>query len=345
MKIDTGSKISIGTDSGTNGRKKSCGIAVTLLALVFGLCTLTPTVRAEGLPTEESGQPATWTGLSSKGNLVYREAENGAQIYASDFLLLRNMLDTIPNMVYEPACYTHTHRWEYIHVNGETHTRHCEFCGNAFDLVDAHRAARKESCTLSYNGAEYPGTRYTCACGYQWEQEKTHTLLFESVDETCHRNKCRLDGTPFCLGYEPVTEEHYAYHYIPCGDGRHHVRVCVDCGYRAEEECRFGLSDPGSGGESDGENSSAGNTGGDGIRRCWCGNTEKADSESGENSSDTETGDSTTGANPENNYPDTETGSEGEDSETGEEKPSTEPETKTPIDETDKEMPDTETGN
>lgn len=329
MKIGTGNNINSSANNDTGSRKKRCAIAATLLALVLGLCALTPTVQAEEMHAEESGQLAAWTGLSSQGNLVYREAEKGAQIYASDFLLLRNMLDTIPDMVYEPACYTHTHRWAYINVNGETHTRHCEFCGNAFDLVGAHRAERKENCTLSYDGAEYPGIRYTCTCGYQWEREETHALLFESVDETCHRNRCRLDGTPFCPGYEPVTEEHYAYHYIPCEDGLHHMRVCVDCGYRAEEECCFSLPDPNSGGE----NGSAENTDGGSIRRCWCGNTEKADAdaESGEDSSDTET-------DGEDENPETAADLSG--AETREENPGAE--TETTITETEEQMPDTE---
>lgn len=294
MKTGTGDKRHNGTNKSTgDGRKKWCGMAAALLALVLGLCTLTPTVRAAEAQSEESGQPAAWTGLSSRGSLVYREEEKGAQIYAADFLLLRDRLNTIPDTVFEPACYTHTHRWEYLHVNGETHTRHCESCGDAFDLVDQHRAERRESCTLSYQGAEYPGIRCTCVCGYQWECEEAHTLLFEAVDETSHRSRCCLEGTPFCAGYEPVTEEHYAFHYIPCEDGRHHERICMDCGHRGEEECSFILSDADSGeeddsggDETDSEENDGGtgseNTGGDdgsGVRRCWCGNIEKLDAD------------------------------------------------------------------
>lgn len=319
MKTGTGDKRLNGTNKRTgDGRKKWCGMAAALLALVLGSCTLTPTVRAAEAQSEESGQPAAWTGLSSRGSLVYREAKKGAQIYAADFLLLRDRLNTIPDTVFEPACYTHTHRWEYLHVNGETHTRHCESCGDAFDLVDQHRAERRESCTLSYQGAEYPGIRYTCACGYQWECEEAHTLLFEAVDETCHRSRCCLEGTPFCAGYEPVTEEHYAFHYIPCEDGRHHERVCMDCGHRDEEECSFILSDADSGEEDDSggdETDSEENDGGtgsenvsvDGVRRCWCGNIEKLDADA-----------------------------ESEGVEIGEENPDTKPE--------EKEMPGDETG-
>lgn len=334
-----------------NIREKRRGAAAALLALVLGVCMLTTTVRAEEMQTEEAGQTAAWTGLASRGSLVYREEEKGAQIYAADFLLLRDRLDTIPDTVFEPACYAHTHRWKYLHVNGETHTRHCESCGDAFDLVSAHRAKQRENSTLSHEGVEYPGIRYTCACGYQWEREEAHTLLFEAVDETCHRSRCCLEGTPFCQGYEPVTEEHYAYQYIPCEDGRHHERVCADCGYRDEEECSFSLSDTDSGEDDNGgdENDSEGNSdetgsknaGGDGVngsRRCWCGNVEQSDIgvESRGGSYGTENGDGNSEADTAENNPDIEIADESEGVEIGEENPDTNPE--------EKEMPSDETG-
>lgn len=343
MKIGIGNRLKSGANKDAySSSRKRCGIVAALLALVLGSCTLTPTVRAAEARSGEPGQLAAWTGLSSRGSLIYHEGEKGAQIYAADFLLLRDRLNTIPDTVFEPACYTHTHRWEYLHINGETHTRHCEFCGEAYDLVDKHRAERRESCMLSYQGAEYPGIRYTCVCGYQWEREEAHTLLFETVDETCHRSRCCLEGTPFCMGYEPVTEEHYAFHYIPCEDGRHHERICMDCGYRDEEECSFSLSDADSGegddsggdetdSEENGGETGSENVGGDdgsSVRRCWCGNIEKSDTgvESEEDVSGMENGDKNSVTDTEENNPDMEIADEREGAETGEENSDTEPE-------------------
>lgn len=291
------------------------GIAAALLAAVFGLGAASLTAHAEPMEraetelstnphVSETGRSAVWTGLSSRGSLVYGKEEQGARIYAADFLLLRDRLDTIPDVVFDPVCYTHTHQWEYLDVNGETHTRHCKSCGNAFDLISAHKANQWESCTLSHGGAKYPGIRYTCICGYQWEREETHTLYFEAVDKTSHRSRCRLDGTKCCPGYESVMEEHYAYHYVPCGDGCHHEKICMDCGYRDVEECCFSLPDMDSSGE-DGGNGSSG-------RRCWCGNVEKADSgtETGDEDVDEETRGENTDAEDEGENMETESGDE-----------------------------------
>ena len=304
--------------------KKITRIRTALLALTLGLCTAAPAVRAEAAQTTGTEQAvqaaesaavagtnavqatesdsatqadgaqtaklaATRTDLSSRGSLVYQQGEKGAHIYAADFFLLRDRLDTIPDTVFEPACYTHTHQWEYRDIDEKTHTRHCDSCGSAFDLVSAHKADRRENCSIAYDGEEYPGIRYTCACGYQWELEETHTPFFEAVGESGHRSGCLLDGTKFCPGYEPVTEEHYAYYYRPCADGSHHEKICMDCGYSTEEECCFDLFDTDGDWDSDDEDSGNG-------------------SESGENDSGSEDGsdtgtdvDSGTGSNGENN--------------------------------------------
>lgn len=313
----------IGTDgAGGNGAALIRCMATALLALTVGLCTAAPTVRAESLQmaeqeqkailhTKETKQAMPETETVSRGNLIYRQGEKGVQIYEADFLLLQNRLSTIPDTVFEPACYTHTHRWEYLRINEETHTRHCETCGNAFDLVGVHKAERQENCTLSYDGAEYPGICYTCVCGYQWKREEAHTPDFEPVDENTHRSRCRLDGTGFCEGYEPVIEEHYAYYYKPCKDGKHHERICMDCGYQAEEECRFADSD------SDG-----GNDGG--SRRCWCGNVEKPDVETEEDSTGAETGGEEEDTETKDDTSGTETGGEKEGMETEEDSTGTE---------------------
>lgn len=307
-------------------------ILTALLTLTLGLCAAVPTVQAQEAQTAEAAALSRTSdaGLSSQGNLVYEDRKTGAQIYTADFLLLKNKLDTIPDRAFEPARYTHSHQWEYLDINGETHTIHCEICGNAFDLVNAHRAERRESCSLSHDGAAHPGTRYTCVCGYQWVCETSHTLFFEPVDETGHRSKCRLDGTKFCPGYEPVTEEHYAYYYKPCEDGSHHEKICLDCGYSHEEACSFTLSDTDSGGETDGAETDSSDDAN--VNRCRCGNAKKtapetepenAGAKTGEKDSGTEAGEENTGE---------EAGENSSGAETGEENTNEEPNTESKID-------------
>ncbi len=331
-------------------------IAAVLLALTFGLSAAAPTMRTEA--SQAAGYSLAQAGLSSGGSLVYREADKGAHIYTADFLLLQDRLDTIPDTVFEPGCYTHTHRWEYLDINGQTHRRHCGACGTAFDLVCAHRAERRESCSLIHDGAEYPGIRYTCVCGYQWEREEAHTLFFEAVDENGHRSGCRLDGTGFCPGYEPLTEEHYAYCYEPCEDGLHHEKICMDCGYRSEEACCFNLSDTDDDGENDSGEGVGEADGGDSGSggRCWCGNAEKPDAGTEEENTGAETRDErpnpeeegkneSPGEGMETENPDKESGDEnpdaGKESENADENPG---ERETPTDENEAENENVEQG-
>ena len=346
-------------------RKKKTAVTAALMAMTLGSCAAAPTARVEAVETTEaqskqaaetrsadSGKRAAGAALSSRGSFVYCGDGTGAQIYAADFFLLRDKLDSIPDMVFEPTRYTHTHQWEYRDINEKTHTRHCGSCGDKSDVVNAHKTQRRVSCTLSHNGEEYPGIRYTCVCGYQWEQEASHTLSFEAVDENVHRSRCCLDGTEYCPGYEPVTEEHYAYFYEPCEDGLHHVKVCMDCGYRHEETCSFILSDGDdsieSGGAEGGGNSSGdgsvegggnGETDSEGAadgsgRRCLCGNVERPDTDTGKDSvanskknpgespADAETRDGTgetpSGAEADDETTETESGENSSDTETGE---------------------------
>lgn len=301
-------------------------MVMALLALILGLYVAPTTARAQEpvmnpqaeekeqavqLWKADQRQTGVQTGMLSQGSLVYKEEEHGVQIYAADFLILKEKLDTIPDMLFEPACYTHVHQWEYRDVNEKTHTRHCESCGNGLDLVRTHKAERREECVFSHDGAEYFGIRYTCACGYQWEQEKTHTLFFETMGEDGHRIRCRLDGTKFCPGYEPFCEEHYAYYYEPCEDGCHHEKICMDCGYRGEEECFFSLPDA-----EDEDESGSGDS--DSSRRCWCGNIEKLDVDIGDENTDTETDEENTETMPGEEKPDEESGEENTDEESGE---------------------------
>lgn len=280
MKDDTGNgrNDGIGKSAG-NGNRDGVnrgrillrkGIAAVLLALAFGLGMAALTVRAEEQGKENAEQSAAWSGLSSRGSLVYQEGEKEAAVYAADFLLLHEKLVTIPEEGFDPARYTHTHQWEYRNVNEKSHTKHCGICGDAFDLENAHSVSYEEDYTICHEGVEYPGRRYRCVCGWQWEREACHVIVFEAVDEINHRSRCLLENTAFCRGYEPVTEEHYAYQYNPCEDGTHHRKSCIDCGFEGEtEECSYTLeAKPGDGDDRD-----------TAILYCMCGNSREADAE------------------------------------------------------------------
>lgn len=177
--------------------------------------------------------------ISSRGAIVYQDNGEKAEIYAADFLFLKEKLDMIPDEIFSPSYYAHAHQWEYKNVNDRTHTKHCAKCGDSYDLTNQHQAVRAEECTITSQGEEYPGRRYSCECGRQWLQETAHALVFELVDENCHRSRCVLEQEGCCQGYEPVLEEHYAYYYIPDPDGVHHRKICFDCAYQVEEACDF----------------------------------------------------------------------------------------------------------
>ncbi len=180
------------------------------------------------------------TAPSFRGSIIYQQEGKEAAWYVEDLILLEDRLSAMPEDTFDPACYTHTHRWEYRDINEKTHTRHCAVCGSAYDLTAAHTARQEEDCPIDFEGETYPGRRYTCICGYQWVREAAHELVFETVDETNHRIRCALDDTDYCRGHEPVEEEHYAYTYVPCQDGTHHKKICIDCGFIAgEEDCSF----------------------------------------------------------------------------------------------------------
>lgn len=183
---------------------------------------------------------------ASCGNLIYEDGSRSACLYAADILLLEEKISSIPERGFDPLCYAHTHNWEYRNITEHTHTRHCADCGDINDLTGAHRAERWERDTIFYEGITYPGTRYTCACGYQWRRELSHNLLYEATDEISHRCRCALDGTPYCTGCEPSVEEHYAWYYEMGEDDLHHTKICFDCGCQIEEECYFFEGEDGS---------------------------------------------------------------------------------------------------
>ena len=237
----------------TKDRIKKLVIAL-FLPLTLVLCTTAEAAQAEG------------AAVRSQGAVVYQEDGKTAEIYAADFLFLKEKLDTIPDEVFSPSYYAHVHQWEYRNVNDRTHTRHCEKCGDTYDLTSAHQAVREENCIITSRGKEYPGRRYSCECGQQWVQEAAHALVFEQVDETCHRSRCVLEEEGYCRGYEPVLEEHYAYYYIPDPDGAHHRKICFDCAYQVEEACDFTLESWDEEVEPDAS-----------VRYCECGNSRQTE--------------------------------------------------------------------
>lgn len=202
----------------------------SMLFLLFVLCL------GAGMPKMYVKAAQTFV---SHGNLIYEEGYRNASFYAEDIFLLEEKLSSIPERCFDPTCYAHTHNWEYCRINERTHTRHCADCGDANDLTSDHRADRWESDTIIHEGKSYPAKRFTCACGYQWRMELSHTITYEAVDEWSHRGRCALDGTSYCQGCEPLVEEHYAWYYEMCEEELHHEKICFDCGYQIEEACSF----------------------------------------------------------------------------------------------------------
>lgn len=237
--------------TGNNIGRTVC-IAVILL---MGLFTMTGTVQAK----EET--------IVSGGSLIYEDNRGRMEWFAEDLVLLREKLSSVSGQCYEPSCYTHDHNWVYRDINDKTHTRHCDGCGNAYDLINSHTASQEESCVISYGEKTYQGLQYVCECGRQWMLETGHTLLFEPVDAISHRSRCALEGTAYCQGYESVLEEHYAYSYVRNEDGAHHKKICLDCGYQEEESCSFTLESPGSDEEEPDTKED--------VRWCVCGNCVK----------------------------------------------------------------------
>ncbi len=228
-------------------------IRLTLLILI-GLCL------GAGMANV---QAQTAGAVVSRGSLIYEGNGERAALYAADIHLLEDKISTIPESCFDPLCYPHTHNWEYCRINERTHPRHCVDCGEANDLTNSHRAESWEDDTITYEGKSYPGKRFTCACGYQWSMEVSHTMIREAVDDVNHQIRCALDGTSYCQGCEPSVEEHYAWYYEMGEDESHHEKICLACGFRMEESCRFGKVE-----------------GDEGRRVCVCGREEKQEKES-----------------------------------------------------------------
>ncbi len=206
-------------------RKKT----VVLIALL--IFTVVPSaVKA----ASEGGNPD----IKSHGSIIYKDSNGSVELFAEDIAYLQEKLSSVPDEIFDPVLYSHTHEWEYINVNKNTHTRHCAGCGSPYDIVSAHDAATSRTCTITYSGKDYPGYEKTCRCGYTWKVEMYHNLIYSPADASYHTLSCALDGTDYCSGLETEDDEHVR--TASPVDETHHQAVCYYCGYVEEiRECIF----------------------------------------------------------------------------------------------------------
>lgn len=178
------------------------------------------------------------TGIKSYGSIIYEDKNGSVKIYAEDIELLQEKLASIPDEIFDPVLYSHSHVWEYRDVTDQSHTKHCDICGSKYDVTNMHSEVSAKDCTITYGGYEYPGSEKTCECGYTWTEELAHTKVYTQKDGTYHIQSCALDGTPFCTGLEEADLPHMIT-LVPT-DGTHHQQKCFDCGYQGNiEECVF----------------------------------------------------------------------------------------------------------
>lgn len=224
--------------------------------------------------------------IKSTGNIVYKSSAGSVELYAEDIAFLQERLNTIPDEIFSPTIYSHIHNWEYFDIKSKSHTKHCAVCG---DVIEKHKASRISPCTISYDGEEYPGIKKICSCGYEWEEEEEHNLVYASENDSSHMVSCALSGTSYCSGMDALEEEHsmiysetdelhHMEHCAKCGftdslekehsmiynatDKSHHIGFCVECDFEEEEqECSF---------EEEGEDQ--GEIQGEIRKYCKCGN-------------------------------------------------------------------------
>lgn len=202
-----------------------------LFALAAAVCILFP---CYAYASSEST-----SGRASVGNITYRDGSGVLTLYGEDIALLEGKIASIEVCQYDPAVYSHTHQWKYIDLNGQTHTRHCDLCGAAYDTINAHTVDMKEPCTISQGEAVYDGYRYRCECGHQWEKEVSHNLIYVFVDENVHTVSCALNGAAYCNGMTEHVEKH-EFDITPDSDySGYHIRICSLCGYSKSEPCHY----------------------------------------------------------------------------------------------------------
>lgn len=210
--------------------------------------------------------------VKSYGTIVYEDKNGSVRFYAEDIILLQEKLASIPEEIFDPVLYSHTHVWEYIDVTDRSHIKHCDICGSRYDLINEHSEAAVKACTITLNGHDYPGYEKACECGYTWQTENGHSLIYTSKDENYHSQSCALDGTSYCMGIEKVDLPHNITLYPT--DQTHHQKRCSECGYQGDiEECIFDLEEQTTDiQETDSISERAGETATEVRKYCVCGN-------------------------------------------------------------------------
>lgn len=208
--------------------RKKIGIGVfAALLILIGI-----PLAAKADPERENSN------IKSYGSIIYKDSSGSIELYAEDIALLQEKLASVPDEIFDPILYSHMHEWKYININRTTHTRHCDGCGSAYDIVSEHEAAVSKICTIMYDGQEYPGYERICRCGYIWKEEMYHNLIYSPADATYHTLSCALNGTDYCRGLVAKDSEHAGTVYP--ADKTHHQPICDYCGFVGEiRECVF----------------------------------------------------------------------------------------------------------
>ena len=118
--------------------KRQMGILTAVLCAGLWMAALSPEGRMFAEAKEQNAEEKEnlqVRELASRGNLVYRDGGEKAGIYAADFSLLFGKLSAVSGEVFDPAAYTHMHRWEYRNGDDRTHTKYCALCGAALTGV------------------------------------------------------------------------------------------------------------------------------------------------------------------------------------------------------------------
>ena len=217
-----------------------------------------------GLPLLTKASEERNSSIKSSGNIIYKSSDGSVELYAEDIALLQERLASVPDEIFSPVLYSHSHSWEYFDITSKSHTKHCAECG---DVIEKHKASIVSSCTISYGEKEYLGYKKSCKCGYEWEEEQFHNIVYESKNDSSHTLSCALSGTLFCSGMDSLEEEHsmmsfamdQSYHMESCAgcgftnfikkehsmiyyatDESHHMESCAECDLEGEEqECSF----------------------------------------------------------------------------------------------------------
>lgn len=172
--------------------------------------------------------------IKSIGNIVYKSNAGSVELYAEDIAMLQECLK-IPDEIFSPQLYSHEHSWAYSDINPASHKKHCMVCG---DVIEKHKASRVSPCMISYNDMEYSGYMKSCSCGYEWEEEQLHNIVYASKSDSSHTLSCALSGTSYCSGMDTLEEEHSMIYNAT--DGSHHIGSCVDCDFEEDEQpCSF----------------------------------------------------------------------------------------------------------